>query len=137
MMMMMLMMMLMRMTLIHCIADGSPGLVDAANTVLGWVAEFIGEQPDNPSFSKQTPHGTALSKETAIHLLMYIIHVRGPLTPETYELGAGQMWAGLKAIVSRPGGVKAFLAADGDSFALAMLRTGPMYVKVCLFKVSL
>jgi hypothetical protein len=124
-----MMIMMMMLIVIHCTADGSPGLVDAANTVLGWVTEFIGEQPNSPSFSK----GHALSKEHAIRSLMFVIQGRGPLTPETYEVKMGGMWPGVKTIVSRPGGTEAFLDADGDSWALTMFKTGPLHIKVRFF----
>ncbi len=107
--------------MICCTADGAPGLVDAAETALGCVAKFIGEQPDHPSWSK----------ERSICLLVFCIQSRGPLTPETYEGRMGEIWAGLKAIVIRPGGSEAFLDAEGDSWAVNILKNGPLHVKVC------
>jgi hypothetical protein len=122
-----MMIMMLMMTIICCTADGAPGLVKAANVALASVAKFIGEQPANPSFSK----GLALSKEHALRSLMFVIEGRGPLTPETYEKKMGEMWPALKIIVTRRGGPEAFQDAEGDSWALSMLKNGPLHVKVC------
>ncbi len=111
---------------ICCTADGAPGLVHAAKTALGCVTRFIGEQPNHPQWSK----------EHSIRLLRFCIKGRGPLTPETYEEKMGEMWAGLKAIVNRPGGVEAFLDADGDSWAMTFLKNGQLHMKVCCWPLS-
>jgi hypothetical protein len=116
-----MMMMMMTTRTLGRIADGSPGLVDAARAALGWVTGFIAEEADDPSFSK----------EHALRILVNAIQGRGPLTTETYEQATGEMWAGLGVIVSWPGGTGAFQDADGDSWALTMFKTGPLHVKVC------
>ncbi len=85
-----------------------------------WVTDFIAEHPDHPQYTK----------EQAVRALVISIEGHKDRTAEDYKQTTATFWAGLKVIVSQPGGFRAFDDAEALPWTMTLLELESNHVKV-------
>jgi hypothetical protein len=94
-------------------------MVETANNVLGWVTDFVAEHPNHCQFTK----------EQAVRALLISIQGHKHRTAEEYKELTASRWAGVKAIVSHPGGFQAFEDAEGVLWTMTLVELDSNHVK--------